>query len=177
MQWERATGTPPAARVPDPHGWVWPGALDHARGSVYAGGFRRQSTTVPHAGNGGQDWMNGTTAPMEAHSIADWLHEEGGLLYGARFRRQFTPDRTVRGRVRGGVAAHPSRSGTRDAGVGARGGPSSCLSRCKGEGLPCERSGPPGEYVAELPDRLVCWGKGAGGLEERHYERMRYVRM
>jgi hypothetical protein len=74
------------------------------------------------------------------------------------------PDRTVRGRVRGGVAAHPSRSSTRDAGVGARGGLTGCLSRCKREGLPRELSGPDG-YVALLPDRLVGgWSPPAVGI-------------
>ncbi len=61
------------------------------------------------------------------------------------------------------MAAHPSRSGTRDAGVGARGGPSGCLRRCKREGLPRELSAP-GGYVILLPDHLVFPESGLIGL-------------
>jgi hypothetical protein len=68
----------------------------------------------------------------------------GTPIYCAVRNVNDSPDPTAHsgGRVRGGAAARPSRSGTRAGDVRAWGGPRGCRLACKREGLPRELRGP-----------------------------------
>ncbi len=44
-------------------------------------GSKVSRAAPPGRSHGGQDWMNGTAAPMEAYSIADWCRVERGLWW------------------------------------------------------------------------------------------------